>query len=98
MMMEALCSSETSVLTRSTLHNIPDNGILRGSVKAYVSIPPPCGFTALNVESAWSCETSLNTLRPTLRYVITAVRTSDPMSNTFHKLQSVHLPAEFSPK
>jgi hypothetical protein len=42
LMMETLSSSETSVLTRSTLRNIPQDGILRshrrGNLKSYVTV------------------------------------------------------------
>jgi hypothetical protein len=41
-MMETLCSSETSVLTRATWHNIPENGLLHShhceNLKSYREI------------------------------------------------------------
>jgi hypothetical protein len=41
-MMEAICSSETSNLTRATQRNIPEDGILhshrRGNLKSYIAL------------------------------------------------------------
>jgi hypothetical protein len=42
LMMEAIDSSETSVFTRVTLHNIPENGILHGycceDIESYIAL------------------------------------------------------------
>jgi hypothetical protein len=42
LMMEAVCSSETPALTRATLRNIPEDGILhsyrRENIKSYIAL------------------------------------------------------------
>jgi hypothetical protein len=56
LIMEAICSSETSILTRVTGHNIPEDGILHSNCRENLKSYNKCmtNLTSLNVKNAKS--------------------------------------------
>jgi hypothetical protein len=70
-MMEALRSSEMSVFTRATLHNIPEDGIQE--------LTMPVTSETVNVVATYTSETSVEIQRATQSYFTDDVSSYSPL-------------------